>query len=160
MEREKRLSEKQVRAFKCLILNTKETRKIRKILFALFEASNELTKPVAFTSYSRKTVFRIDNFMKFGGGINWHEIMQLLNADFNPNPYFEPEGETDHCEWHFDQSDGYFSGGEFIPAVRAGKEYSRTIWLTYKNHDPKAMKISSEQVDKTELNYHLYGSTS
>jgi len=152
------VSQKQINALKYLILHSRVNQEVKKILFALIDASEKFTIPVAFTTCSRKTIYNLEHVIHSDGvPPHLNEIMKLLGVDYNPNRKIQTErGMSPINTWGFSRHDGYLSEGEFIISMRPGKKYTRTVWLSFEWYDRQAKEITQEQVDAVELADHLY----
>lgn len=142
------ISKKQIEALKHLVLGFDTIDEVKKILFALINASDGLTQPVCFTIYSVNLVLPMANVLSSNFS-PLDAMMELLGAGYNPNK--DKDFELLDEVWMFSHHDGYFSEGKFIIAIRPGKESSRTVWLSLRSYDKKAKEITEADVEEVEL---------
>ena len=115
-----------IAALEYLILHSKDAGKeIKDICLALIKASDNLTKPVFFTSYSEKAAYDIEDMNCALHGTHLNKLMELMGTDF-----------------YFSHHDGYFSGpSEFTIGRYPGKRFTHTIWLSPVRFDKTAVGI-------------------
>lgn len=148
------VSEEQINALKYLILNLNGSDEAKKIVFALIDASERLTKPVAYTASTHELVGKVSSFIHSDKGINLRRIIKLLGVSFNTDSDRESSRNVTvnpNNVWHFSDHDGYFSEGEYKVAMRPGEEHTVTFWLSFHSYDHKAIEIFEEQVNEAEL---------
>jgi hypothetical protein len=148
------VSTEQIDALKYLILNLNGAKEAKRAIFALIDASECLTKPVAYTTSSSELIQKIRQFISSDKGICLKRLMELLGANFNPdsNPQLSKNyAVTANSAWRLSFHEGYFSQGKFIVDVLPGHDDTRTFWLSFHAYDHDATEISETQVNQVEL---------
>jgi hypothetical protein len=148
------VSQGQIDALKYLIPNLDGDDEVKKVIFALIDASECLTKPVAYTTTSPELISKIRQFIGSEKVICLRWLMRLLGANFNPDS--DPQLSKNYAvtidsAWRFSSHDGYLSNGKFVVEMLAGCDNTRTFWLSFHSYDPDATEISEAQVSKVEL---------
>ncbi|MFA6514100.1 MAG: hypothetical protein WCT50_02290 [Patescibacteria group bacterium] len=148
------VSQEQINALKCLIINLDGDNEVKKVIFALIDASECLTKPVAYTTTSPELINKISLFINSGEGIRLKGLMKLLGANFNPDSNHQSTKNfaiTADSAWRFSKHDGCLSNGKFIVEMLPGCDDTRTFWLSFHSYDPDAAQISEAQVNQMGL---------
>ena len=121
-----RVSKERIDILKYIIFNSKDASPdTKRILFALIEASDSLTKPVYFTSHSKDVAHGIHNMLSCGYHTHLSEFTNLLCEGF------------------------HFSHG--VRSPKPDRKYDQTIWLAFEFYDSEATEITEEQVNKVKL---------
>lgn len=148
------VSQEQIEALKYLILNLDGDDEVKKVIFALIDASKCLTRPVAYTTSSPELIDKISRFINSGKGVRLRGLMELIGANFNPDSDYQSQKNyavTPNSAWRFSKHDGYLSQGKFIVEMLPGCDNTRTFWLSFHSYDADATEISEAQVSGTSL---------
>lgn len=121
---------------KHLIINSDDAGpKTKRACLALIDASDNMTKPVFITVFSKKAAYGIEN----------------LNCSSRNTRLYEKTKELD-LPFHFSHHDGYFSESEgFKVGIYPGKKITHTIWLSSVSYDPGAAEATEEMIKRTGL---------
>ena len=134
---ETKITEDQINVLKYLITKSKDAgEKTKKACLALIDASQDLSRPVYFTGYSKDIAFGVHEMVSTHGSTYLNEIMRLMSTN-----------------WSFSHHGGYHEKTTqmFVGRMKDDCKYTHTIWLSPIRYDSKAIGISSDQVDMITL---------
>lgn len=137
----KRITPNQVKALLYLILRSSDAdSECKKILFAMIKNSGNLTKPVYFTTHSKKVADSIDRLLCYDHKTYLNEIFMVMGSDFRL--------------YHHN---GSFSElGQFQADYSLKKKIAYTIFLSVEPYDDDALEIRPDKVTNIRLTDPFY----
>jgi hypothetical protein len=128
----RRVKEDRVEALKFLINESQDAgAQIKRILLALIEASDGLTKPVYFTDFTKRVACGISDVLDQKSDVHLKKLFCLLGTKFQFSSQF-----------------GHFDSRGFRSLTYPGKLYTVTIWFSPFMYDRSAKEVTSKQIHK------------